>query len=44
MSGPRALTDLRHEPKGTPLKFEDPVNVGGVLVGFAHHSDFSTYG
>jgi len=24
MSGPRALTGLRHEPHGTPLKFEEP--------------------
>ena len=25
MSGPRALIRLRHEPHGTPLKFEEPV-------------------
>jgi quinoprotein glucose dehydrogenase len=25
MSGPRALIGLRHEPHGTPLKFEEPV-------------------
>jgi hypothetical protein len=27
MSGPRALIGLRHEPHGTPLKFEEPGNV-----------------
>ena len=26
MSGPRALIGLRHEPHGTPLKFEEPAN------------------